>query len=216
MNLHRAGAEGQWVGIPAENQNPYQKVAAATNGVVTPGNAVSLAGAGLVATGLRNVARGETAKGVVQIGAGRIADLADGLVAEKTGTKGPVGEAMDVGIDKTEAFVVAPVLAKSGVLPKPAAGLILGQNLAIMGFSGVAKRRGREIHPSADGKKAMFGQWFGTGMYGFAAVAKRGGANKLAKGFEWAGHLSMVATAALGAKAIAGYAEDAGLSINTR
>ncbi len=214
MNLHRAGTEGQWTSVPPEDQNPYQKIAAATNGVVTPGNAVSLAGAGLVASGLKDVGQGETSKGVVKIGAGRAFDLLDGTVAERTGTKSPVGEAMDVVVDKTELAAAVPTLVKADVLPRSAAAVITAQNLAITGFSAVAKRRGAEIHTSAEGKKAMFAQWFGVGMYGFAKLAKDAKADKLARGFEFAGHLSMVATAALGAKAIAGYADAAGLSIS--
>src|SRR5579862_7066069 len=110
MNMHRAGAEGQWASVPPENQNPFQKVAAATKGIVTPGNAVSIAGAGLVATGLKNIATGETAKGVIQVGAGRAADLLDGTAAEATGTKSPIGEAVDVGVDKAELVAAVPIL----------------------------------------------------------------------------------------------------------
>lgn len=209
MNLHRAGKEGQWVNVPPEDRNIAQNVAAQTNGIVTPANAVSLAGAGVVASGLKDIATGDTTKGVIKVGVGRVFDLADGMVADKTGTKSPIGEGVDVVVDKAEVALALPVLAYKGVLPKPAAGVVFALNVANAAFSSVAKRRGAEIHPSKEGKLAMFGQWMGIGMYGLSRVAKDQEMEKTAMALEAAGHISMIATAALGAKAVLGYAQDA-------
>lgn len=209
MNLHRTEKVPQWETVAPKNRNVFQKVAARTKGVVTPANAVSLAGALTVASGLRDIHRGKITRGVVKVAAGRSADLGDGVTAEATGTKSPLGEAVDVGVDKGEAIFALPVLVKADVLPKPAAGVIGGQVLANGAFSAVAKRRGVEMHPSKEGKLTTLGQWTTIGLYGLAAVARETEYDRLARGLEIAGHISTVATAALGAKAIAGYAQEA-------
>jgi phosphatidylglycerophosphate synthase len=214
MNLHRTGKEPQWASVAPEDQNPFQKVAAKTGGLVAPANGVSLLGAGLVGSGLRDIAKGDTTKGVIKVGVGRIGgDLGDGFTADITGTKSPFGEGVDVVVDKGEAAVALPVLVKADILPKSAAGVIAAQNMANAAISAVAKRRGAEIHPSKEGKLTTFGQWTTIGLHGLAAVARENDAPKLAKGLEVAGRLSLVATAVLGAKAIVGYAGDALLPI---
>ncbi len=208
MNMHRSGKEGQWEAVAPEDRNAYQKIAAKTHGIVTPANTVSLVGAGLVASGLKDVATGKTAKGIVKISVGRGADLGDGRVAEKTQTKGPIGEALDVVIDKTEMAAVLPVFVHKNILPQPAAGVIAAQNAANTAFSAIAKRRGITLHPSREGKMATFGQWTTGALYGSAFLARENEMSGLARGLEVAGHISLAATAALGAKAILGYAQE--------
>lgn len=209
MNLHRSGKRGQWEDVAPEDRNPFQKVAAATRGIVTPGNIISGVSMALVGAGLIDVARGKSLKGVVKIGAGRVLDMADGAGAELTGTKSPIGEAMDAGADKAEVFAAVPVLAIRGMLPKKAGALILGRNVANAAMTLVAKHRGVEIHPSEEGKYAMFGEWGAMGMYAFSYLAERVEDPALARGFELAGHLSLAATTFLGGKALVGYAGDA-------
>lgn len=208
MNLHRTEKSPQWDTIRPEERNPFQKVAAKTQGVVTPANAVSAIGAGMVAAGLRDISKGEVTKGSLKVGAGRIADVIDGTTAEKTGTKSPLGEGVDVVIDKVETAAALPVLVRAGILPKPTAAMIFSQNLANTAFSAVAKRRGVELHPSREGKLATFGQWATIGFHGLAAAAKENDYQRLGQGLEIAGHVSAIATAALGAKAIEGYARE--------
>lgn len=144
-----------------------------------------------------------------KIAVGRAADIGDGMAAEATGTKSPIGEAVDVLIDKAETAAALPVLVKAGVLPKPAAGSIFIQNAANAAFSTVAKRRGIELHPSREGKLSTAGQWTSIGLYGMSSVAREADSPKLARGLEIAGHLTTIATAALGAKAVFGYAQEA-------
>lgn len=213
MNLHRTGNAPQWETVAPEDRNPFQQVAAATNGVITPANAVSAMGAGLVASGLKDIASGDITRGVVKVGAGRVADVVDGTTAEATGTKSPLGEAVDVVIDKGETAAALPVLVKADVLPKSAAGVIFAQNMANTAFSMIARRRGVQMHPSREGKLTTFGQWTTIGLHGLAAVARDQDYDRLARGLEVAGHISTIATAALGAKAIVGYAEDALLPV---
>ena len=166
MNLHRTGKVPQWETVAPEDRNAFQKVAARTKGVVTPANAVSASGAGLVASGLVDIANGNTTRGVIKVGLGRSADLGDGLTAEHTGTKSPLGEGVDVVVDKVETAAALPVLVKAGVLPKGAGAVIFSQNFANTAFSVVAKRRGIELHPSKEGKLTTFGQWTTIGCMG--------------------------------------------------
>lgn len=213
MNLHRTGNVPQWETVAPEDRNVFQKVAARTKGVVTPANAVSAAGAVIVGSGLRDISKGRTTKGVVKVAVGRGFDLGDGVTAEATGTKSPLGEAVDVVVDKGETAAALPVLVKADVLPKSTAGVIAAQNAANTAFSMIAKRRGVTLHPSKEGKWSTFGQWTSIGLHGLAAVARDQEYEGLARGLEVAGHISTVATAALGAKAVAGYAQEALLPV---
>jgi phosphatidylglycerophosphate synthase len=213
MNLHRSGKEGQWKSVAEEDQNIAQKIAERTNGVVTPGNTISLAGATLVASGLHDISKGNIGKGVKKLGIGRTADIIDGMAAEATGTKSPVGEAADVIIDKVETAAALPILVSADVLPKPVAGVILAQNMANTAFSAVAKRRGVELHPSKEGKLSTAGQWATIGLYGLSSVARESDSPKMARKLEIAGHITAIATAALGAKAVFGYAQETLLPI---
>lgn len=213
MNLHRTGKAPQWETVAPEDRNVFQKVAAKTNGVVTPANAVSAAGAVVVGSGLRDISKGKITRGVAKVAAGRGFDLGDGLTAEATGTKSPLGEGVDVVVDKGETAAALPILVKADVLPKPAAGVIAAQNAANTAFSMIARRRGITVHPSKEGKWTTFGQWATIGLHGLAAVARDQEYEKLGRGLEVAGHITTVATAALGAKAIAGYAQEALLPV---
>lgn len=209
MNLHRTGEAPQWETVEPEDRNIFQKVAAKTNGVLTPGNVISVAGAYLVASGLRDIAKGKHTKGIIKVGAGRVLDVGDGIAAEATGTKSPLGEAVDVIIDKGETFIGTPVVVSAGIVPKIEAVPIVAQNAANIVFSGIARRRGVSLHPSKEGKLTMFGGWMVIGLHGLAAAAREHDAEDLANGLEMAAHASSIATTTLGVKAVYGYARDA-------
>lgn len=210
MNLHRADRVGQWESIPENKHNHWQKIAAKTDGKITPANAVSVAGGSLVLAGLHDIYKGKTRKGLVKVGIGRMADLADGTVAEKTGTKSPVGEAVDAGVDKALMAATVPVLMKREVLPPIAAGAIFAQNAASASVSVLAKRSGESLHPSKEGKLATFGQWTAIGLYSMASAARQMEANKkIERSLEVAGHLTLAAATFLGTKAVIGYAQEA-------
>lgn len=205
MNLHRAEKQGDWANIPEQERNIFQKIAAKTDGVVTPGNITSVAGGLLVLSGLRDIYKGRTRRGIAKIGIGRIGDLIDGTVADKTGTKGPKGEATDAGVDKALMAATLPVLVKRGVLPLHAAGLIGAQNIASAGLAVEAKKRGHTLHPSEEGKKAVFGQWSVVGLYVLAAAARKTDSPRLAEGIEATALASLVASTALGTYAVDEY-----------
>lgn len=205
MNLHRANKKADWEYVTDGELNGFQRAAKRTDGIVTPGNAVSAIGAAFVLSGLHDVHRGKTKRGIIKIGVGRIGDLIDGTVADKTGTKGPKGEAVDAGIDKALIASALPVLVERGGLPKYAAGAIAIQNAASAAIATKAKQEGVTLHPSEKGKNAVFGQWGAVGLFGLAEVARRADSPNVARGLEAAGLASLAVATALGTQAVIDY-----------
>ncbi len=208
MDLHRTRDRGEWSYVKPEDQNRWQKIADRTDGIATPGNAISLVGAIAVGSGLFDISNGHTSKGVFKIGLGRYADILDGKVAAKTGTKSPIGEGVDAAIDKIELGAALPVMLNNKIINKTTFGSILAPNVANVGLSMVAKYRKINVHPSKAGKIATFGQWFAIGFYSLAVVSKNHNADNLAKRFEIAGNASLILATGLGIIALAGYAKD--------
>lgn len=205
MNLHRTEKQPDWEKVPEEERTRVQRIAAKTNGIVTPGNITSVAGAVLVSRGLSDIKKGKTKRGLAKIFVGRVFDLVDGTVADKTGTKSPTGEAVDAGLDKAVMFQAADVLQKRGFLPKHASRILLAQNVASAGLSLEAKARGVELHPSEEGKKGTAGQWMAVGLYSLATVARKSESPAVAEGLEAAALATLVAATTLTGTAIVDY-----------
>lgn len=209
MNLHRANKEADWAHLPSENMSGFQRIAAKTGGIITPANVLDTACLGLFFSGLKDVYQGRTLKGIAKIGVARIGDMADGALAEATKTKSPLGEAIDVVIDKVEIAAAVPILAKRGLIPRRAAAIIIAQNVANTAVTMLAKYRGVEIHSSENGKHNTFGQSLSLGVYSLSAAAEQMGAPLVAQGLEQAGDASLFVTADRGIKALVGYTHDA-------
>src|SRR4051794_15939162 len=103
LDLHHA-SEADWKRLPAAERNSWQRLAARTQGIVTPANLISLGGAAVVFYGLYLIAHSQIVTGILTVLAGRAADIIDGYIAHRTGTKSPLGEAVDVTIDKITIF----------------------------------------------------------------------------------------------------------------
>ncbi len=165
MNLHHTDKISQWEKTDPNDWNFFQKIAARTNGVVTPGNVISLAGLALVMSGIREIDRGKTLRGISKVGVGRICDVLDGMAAEVTKTKSPLGEAIDAVIDKIEVAMAYPVLKNQGLVPEPILRKFRNQQLGNAGLTAIAKIRKLEIHPQKEGKLSMAELWVSTGLY---------------------------------------------------
>lgn len=170
MNLHRTDNVPQWEKLDPSERNGWQRVAAATKGVVTPANAVTAAGYAVFEWGLRDVRRGNVGAGVAKVVAGRLFDIADGMVAEKTGTKSPLGEAFDATVDKIEAARGLYTFARRGIVPRYVAVSFAAQNAVNTLATFYAKSRDAEIHPSAAGKITTALQWGTVASYGLEAT----------------------------------------------
>lgn len=209
MNLHRTGEKAQWVRVDKNKRNRWQKIASATGGIVTPGNAVSLTGLGLVSFGLKDLLKDNPGRGIVLIGIGRLMDVLDGYVADKTETKSPLGEGLDVVIDKLEAAAALPIFYKTSLAPKPVLAAFIGQNLANTAVTAYAKYKDNIIHPSKEGKLNTGGQWGSIGLYALSRVADNNGHTGSSEVLNSTAFAATAATMFLGVKALAGYTRDA-------
>ena len=165
-NLHRADRHtADWEKKAPEDRNVFERVAANTKGILTPGNIVSAAGTILTLSGISDVAKGKKAAGATKIIAGRTLDLVDGWLADKTGTKSATGEAVDASGDKIQIGYALFKLWKADVIDTPVA-VSFGVQNAVNTFATVmAKKHGAELHPSGAGKYVTAGQWVSLSGY---------------------------------------------------
>ena len=170
-NMHRTGKLADWELTDSTKWNKYQKVADRTNGIITPANLISLAGLALTIRGARNIAKKNDVKALTQIGLGRALDIADGFVADKTGTKSPLGEAVDATFDKLAVASCLPALYKRQIINREFAGALAIQNITNSVFTVVAKLRIQEIHPDKSGKDSAFKSWVAVGTHYLANIA---------------------------------------------
>lgn len=206
MDLHRAGKHSQWAQVSEAKRNWWQKQAQRTNGLLTPGNVVSLIGALLVASSLVYFLRGSWGWGLVLLLVGRLADVADGIVAARTGTKSPLGEAVDAILDKFALLASLIVFLATGIVPLLAILLIALFNAANAAFSLLARVRKRRLHPSHIGKITAVFQWFAILLYVSSTVLESGGMKSAAAIVTFIAIVSLGISLILGIFTVAGYA----------
>jgi phosphatidylglycerophosphate synthase len=153
-------------------QNIWQRMAKKTHGIITPANAISLAGLYLTISGLQDFKRGDKKKAITKVISGRLCDIADGYVAERTKTKSPIGEAVDATVDKISMAHGLYVMSKTNTLPSLASASFLSQNVINTAATALSKKRGVELHPSAEGKITTLLQWAAIGGYAIASTEK--------------------------------------------
>lgn len=206
-NLHRAGKRADWEMMPKAQRNVWQRVAFSTNGILTPANVISVIGAVLVFLGLFYIFTDELVWGFLCVAVGRFADLLDGAVAQATGTKSSVGEAVDAGLDKVIIFVAIVAFFVTGIVPLWAVVIIVLRNIINMTLGLLGKAHHVTLHPSRAGKYAATTEWVAILLFILATVFG---------GQDWygAGIASfviacgfLVATVLLGFLAIKDYAE---------
>lgn len=162
--LHTA-KKADWEKTTQSSYNRWQKTAASSRGVLTPGNAVSVAGGILALYGLWVIMNDDVVTGLVLLTLGRFADLADGIIAEQTKTKSPLGESVDASIDKIVVAATLIVLGALELVPWVIIIIVAVQNLANVVISIVAKLRDRTIHPSRLGKVSAAFSWVTIILY---------------------------------------------------
>jgi phosphatidylglycerophosphate synthase len=161
--LHRVGKRPDWDRRPRRRWNIWQRIAGNTGGWLTLGNLLTFIGLILVLIGLANLWRGAYGWALAYITVGRVCDLLDGWLANRTRTKSPLGELLDASVDKLETGLTLIVLVGAGLLPWPAAVLTLLPQLVITRQSFRAWRVGKRLHPSRSGKLAMALVWVALG-----------------------------------------------------
>lgn len=167
MNLHRVRHKPDWELVDADSRNLFQQVAHATRGIITPGNAITLTGLGLVLYGL-SVLGESTFVGFLYIASGRFLDIFDGLAADSTGTKSQLGEKLDSVADKLAIFLVAIVYISFNIIPTVYVALIL--ILQIVTSYSVLRitAKGKTVHTPKIGKRASFLLWVTVGLFSVA------------------------------------------------
>jgi len=161
MNLHRSSAKPDWEHIPVSQYTTIQKIAAATGGFVTPGNAITVIGFVIVLFGLANILDGHYWIGLILLAFGRLLDIADGVAADRTDTKSPLGEIFDAAADKIGTlFTIAAIIVADVTNLWVIVALIIPQ-VIIPGLIFYKKRQGVGIHPTRAGKISMALTWVG-------------------------------------------------------
>ena len=169
-NLHTAGKKADWEDISNENRNIWQHIAASSKGVLTPANVISVLGAALVGLGLWYIYTDNVGWGFIYIAIGRLADILDGAVAQATGTKSSVGEAIDAGLDKAIIIAALIVFFITGTIPLLAAILIALRNIINMTLGLLGKAHKKAMHPSRAGKLAASAEWTAILLFIIAGI----------------------------------------------
>ena len=169
MSLHRA-LRSDWSTVTPQERNIWQRWAAVSHGVFTPGNIISVVGGGLVLWGLVLVSRNSLISGSGAIIIGRLCDLLDGLVAEYTQTKSPLGEFVDATIDKILIVLALFVLVNHQILPVFLGVIMFIHAFYMITLATIAREIKVRIHPSRSGKLATAFEWLSVALYMFAAI----------------------------------------------
>lgn len=161
LKLHRSSSKPDWEQIAPTSHTAIQKAAALTNGIVTPGNIVSAIGLGLVVYGLALLLRGDMWIGLICIAVGRGLDIVDGLVADATQTKSPLGEIVDAAFDKIGTLLTVIVLFVATVAPWWVLSALLLPQLVIPLVIFYNRQKAITVHPTRSGKLSMALTWVG-------------------------------------------------------
>lgn len=159
MDLHRTTGKPDWEMIAANERTPLQKLASATNGVATPANLISMIGFGIVIYGLVALLNQDYWLGLGLLGLGRLLDIADGAVAQKTGTKSPLGEIVDTAVDKIGTILTILIFYVAGISFWWLITALLLPQVAIALIVFYKRSRGVNIHPTMVGKMSMAVLW---------------------------------------------------------
>lgn len=159
MNLHHSADAPDWHKIHDAERTYVQKLAAHTRGVVTPANLISVIGLGLVVYGLWLITDNQIWLGLAVVVVGRLLDLVDGLVAEATKTKSPLGELVDASVDKAATVLSVIALLVIEVASWWIIGVLILPQLLIALVSLVKRRRDVRLQPSLAGKLSMALVW---------------------------------------------------------
>ena len=161
LSLHRASGKPDWEQYEASDRSIIQRIAAATKGIVTPGNIVSVIGLALVVYGLILVLENNFWLGLVLIAVGRGLDVVDGVVAEATKTKSPLGEMVDAAFDKIGTLLTILVLFVGQVAAWWALTALLLPQFIIPLVILYKRKKGIGVHPTRAGKLSMALTWVG-------------------------------------------------------
>jgi len=159
MNLHRTAGKPDWDAVKSADRNAFQKVGAATYTIVTPANVITVIGLGIVFFGLAQILAEHYWIGLIALAVGRLLDIVDGVVADKTGTKSPTGEIFDAVADKIGTLLTIVVLFAAQIAEPWLIILLLIPQVLTPLVTFYKKQKRIEIHPTRQGKLSMATSW---------------------------------------------------------
>ncbi|MDB5162655.1 MAG: CDP-diacylglycerol--glycerol-3-phosphate 3-phosphatidyltransferase [Candidatus Saccharibacteria bacterium] len=180
MSLHRASKKPDWESIPAAEQTSFQRIAANSGGVLTPANLITVIGFAIVIYGLTFIMSGHYWIGLLLLAFGRLLDIADGLVAEGTGTKSHLGEIFDAAADKIGTLLTILVFVVAGITSWWVIAALVIPQIIIPLVILYKKQKGIAVHPTRPGKVSMALTW--VGIVGLLVVKAFGDPVALATG----------------------------------
>ncbi len=159
MKLHRTTGKPDWTAIPAVQHTRFQRLAAFTGGILTPANVITVTGLIIILIGLGLILQARYEAGMVLLVIGRLLDVADGVVADKTGTKAPLGEALDAGVDKIVTFLTIISFYVAHVAHWSVITVLILPQVITLGIIFYLHRIGKAVHPTRIGKLSMAMLW---------------------------------------------------------
>ena len=162
MDLHRTTGKPDWETVKPANRNVFQTIAASTHSIITPANLITLIGLGIVLYGLWALIAHHYWLGLSMLIIGRLLDVADGVVASKTGTKSPTGEFFDAVADKIGTFLTVIVLVIAQVADWWVIGALILPQILIPLVVLYKKQKRINVHPTRQGKLSMAALWVGV------------------------------------------------------
>jgi phosphatidylglycerophosphate synthase len=159
LSLHRVENKPDWADVPLAERNVWQRAAAKTNGVFTPGNVVTILGAALSGWGIGMLVAHHIWWAIILLAIGRLLDIVDGMVADRTGTKSGLGEILDAVIDKfiISFTVIGMIVAQ--VAPLWLLIVFILPHLIITVIANLERAWGIRVHPSRLGKTTALLAW---------------------------------------------------------
>lgn len=159
LSLHRSKSTPDWLLIPVARRNRWQRVAKKTNGIVTPANAVTIIGLGIAGTGIAAMLTHHFWWAIILLSVGRLLDVADGVIADKTGTKSGLGELLDATVDKVVTVLTVMALFIAHTAPVWLLVVFILPHLIISIIVVYGRARKLRLHPSRLGKTTMLLVW---------------------------------------------------------
>jgi phosphatidylglycerophosphate synthase len=167
MDLHRS-KRPDWQNISPERQTVLQHIAAATGGVVTVGNFVTVFGFIVVLFGIDKIIVQQYWIAFVALIVGRCQDVVDGWAAQQTQTKSPLGELLDAGLDKVGTCMTIVVLYSYNDASWWILLLLVLPHIFISTITFISIKQRKHLHPSTRGKISMASAWLS--LLGFVAM----------------------------------------------
>jgi len=161
MDLHRTTGKADWEETAPGDRNVFQRTAAATHGIVSPANIITVVGLGIVIYGLVLLLQNHYWLGLILVAAGRLLDIADGVVAQATHTKSPLGEMFDATADKTGTLLTIITLILAGITYWWVVVALVLPQVIIPIVILYRRHRGIRVHPTWQGKFSMAAAWIG-------------------------------------------------------